>query len=102
LTYVKNNFDVNFKVGDTEALLKVISDSFDKKEEEEEQNAELILEQLETLFDNNMDINAISDFNHDERKREYILNPNTEEILRIQRREIAAENLLVLFGSSTS
>ena len=61
-----------------------------------------ILEQLETLFDNNMDINAISDFNHDERKREYILNPNNEEILRIQRREIAAENLLVLFGSSTS
>lgn len=101
LIYAKSNYDMNFKVGDSIALLKIITKSFSDENDDniKIKKANIILEQLEALFDDNMDINAISDYNHDERKREYILNPDSDEVLRIQQREIAAENLLVMLTS---
>jgi hypothetical protein len=85
LQRVETAYGANFKLEDADALLVAIGGSDDKQE---------VFAQLEQLLDDNAEINLISDYDHDRKTRAYILNPDADEVLRVQRREIAAQKLV--------
>jgi hypothetical protein len=86
LQRVETAYGANFKLEDGDALLAAIGGSDDKHQE--------VFVQLEQLLDDNAEINLISDYDHDRKTRAYILNPDADEVLRVQRREIAAQKLV--------
>jgi hypothetical protein len=86
LQRVETAYGVNFKLEDGDALLVAIGGRDDDKQE--------VFVQLEQRLDDNAEIHLISDYYHDRKTRAYILNPDADEVLRVQRREIAAQKLV--------
>jgi hypothetical protein len=100
LAHVKAGYQTNEKVGNARALADVIAKSLvgvENRAGEAEvcDDKMLIWEHLERLLDDNVDINVISDYDHDRGERVYIANPDADEVVRVQRREIAAQELLL-------
>lgn len=86
LEHVKGKYGANFRVGDAQALRASM--------EGDVPEAEQVYQQLEELLEKNMEVNVISDYDHGLKARVYIFNPDPAEVVRVQRREIAAQQLL--------
>ena len=89
LEHVHKTYEANHRAGDQKAFLKNVIEGHNNKAE-----ASVILDKIEQLLECNAKLNIISDFNHDLKIRMYILNPDEAEVIRIQKREIAAQMLI--------
>ena len=89
LAHVRESYAINFRLGDAKALLEAI-----QLHQGDNDAASAVHEKLEQLLEGNVEMNLISDFNHDLKTRIYICNPDEAEVERVHRREIAAQSLI--------
>jgi hypothetical protein len=94
LGHVAMAYGANFEVGDAKSLHESIQAS--STVGGDEHKAYAVLDGIEELLDANVELNVISNYNHDTQTRVYILNPDAAMVERVQKREMAAQQLVVL------
>ena len=91
LKHVQETYGANAEVGDAKSLHECIQAVVG-----DEHEAYRVMDAVEQLLDANVEVNVISDYNHDTQTRIYIFNPDAETVERVQKREMAAQRLLVV------